>query len=271
MAASEDDAARPPAAEVAAALTSRLGVHRPRALITLGSGMGELADEVADAVAVEPDVVGLPVPTAPGHRGRLIAGSLGGTEVLVQQGRVHRFEDRPADEVVAAVDAAAALGCEAFVVTGTAGGLRDDQQPGELMSLTDHLNLTGDTPLSGPRFVDMGAPYDAELRALAHEAAEEGGVALADGVYAGVRGPAYETPAETAMLRTLGADAVGMSTVLEVIGARAAGLRVWGCSLITNVHRSGGTSADPEAVRTAADQAGPRLARLVRGLVGRLS
>lgn len=258
------------AANVAAALTGRFGARQPRALVTLGSGLGELADEVADPVAVDAPEVGLPASTVPGHRGRLIAGTLAGTEVVVQQGRVHRYEGVSAADVAAAVNAAAALGCEAFVVTNAAGGLRDAQRPGDLMVLGDHLNLTGDTPLTGPLFVDMGAAYDAELRSLAHDVAEREGVRLGVGVYAGLRGPAYETPAEIAMLRTLGADAVGMSTVLEVIAARAAGMRVWGCSLITNVHRPGGTPVDHAEVLAAADEAGPRLARVVRGVVAGL-
>lgn len=255
---------------MAAALTDRFGARQPRALVTLGSGLGELADELADPVAVDASEVGLPTSTVPGHRGRLIAGSMAGTEVMVQQGRVHRYEGVPAADVAAAVNAAAALGCEAFVVTNAAGGLRDAQRPGDLMLLSDHLNLTGDTPLTGPQFVDMGAAYDPELRSLAHDVAEREGVRLGVGVYAGLRGPAYETPAEIAMLRTLGADAVGMSTVLEVIAARAAGMRVWGCSLITNVHRPGGTPVDHAEVLAAADDAGPRLARVVRGVVAGL-
>jgi len=254
-------------AAIAADLAERIAPRRPGALVTLGSGLGPVADEVADAVEVRPADVGLPASTVPGHAGRLIAGTLAGQEVLVQRGRVHRYEGVPADDVVATVRVAAALGCTAFLVTNAAGGVRDEQSPGDLMALSDHLNLTGDTPLVGPQFIDLGGAYDAELRERARSVAAREGIALREGVYAGVRGPAYETPAEVAMLRGMGADAVGMSTVLEVIAARAAGLRVWGCSLLTNVHRPGGTPVDHAEVLAAAEQAGPSLATLLRGLL----
>lgn len=259
-----------PAGEVAAALRARLDPREPVALVTLGSGLGGVVDALEDTATVEATDVGLPASTVPGHRGRLVAGRLAGTEVLVQQGRVHRYEGLGAGAVAATVRAAAELGCTAFVVTNAAGGLRDHQRPGDLMAITDHLNLTGDTPLVGPQFVDMADAYDPALRDRAREAADAEGVALGAGVYAGLRGPSYETPAEVAMLRTLGADAVGMSTVLEVLAARAAGLRVWGCSLITNVHRPGGTPVDHGEVLAAADAAGPRLARVLHRLVGGL-
>jgi len=258
------------AVRVAADLGARIAPRQPVALVTLGSGLGPVADEVEDAVEVRPTDVGLPESTVPGHAGRLVAGTLAGQPVLVQRGRVHRYEGVPADDVVATVRAAAALGCRFFLVTNAAGGLRDAQSPGELMALSDHLNLTGDTPLVGPQFVDLGDAYDPTLRERAHAVAERADVPLGEGVYAGVRGPAYETPAEVAMLRGMGADAVGMSTVLEVIAARAAGLRVWGCSLLTNVHRPGGTPVDHEEVLAAAQDAGPRLAALLRGLLADL-
>jgi purine-nucleoside phosphorylase len=259
------------AAEHAAGLLrERIGAVSPRVLLTLGSGLGALADEVADPVVVPFAEVGLPVSTVPGHRGRLLAGTLAGVPVLVQQGRVHLYEGVPAGDVVAVVRAAAALGVTVFLVTNAAGGLRPDMQPGDLMLLADHLNLSGSTPLVGPAFVDMARAYDPGLGALAEEVARDQGEMLAAGVYAGLRGPAYETPAEVAMLRTLGADAVGMSTVLEVIAAREAGLRVAGLSLITNVHRPGGTPTDHEEVLAGGRDAGPRLAAIVRGLVGRL-
>jgi purine-nucleoside phosphorylase len=256
---------------IAAAVGQRLGARRPRALLTLGSGLGGLADEVADGVAMEAAEVGLPDAGVAGHHGRLVAGTLAGVEVLVQQGRVHRYEGWSPAAVAATVNAAAALGCDTFLVTNAAGGLGDAQRPGDLMVITDQLNLTGDTPLQGPHFVDMAGAYAPTLAELAHDTAEAEGVRLKAGVYAGVRGPAYETPAEAAMLRTLGADAVGMSTVLEVVAARAAGMAVWGCSLITNVHRPGGTPLDHGQVLAAADDAGPRLARVVRGVTAGLA
>lgn len=254
----------------AAALADHLEGHRPRVLLTLGSGLGALAGEVSGARTIPFADVGLPTSTVPGHAGRLVAGTLQGVEVLVQQGRLHLYEDLPPGDVVACVRAAAAAGVELFVVTNAAGGLAPSMAPGDLMLISDHLNLTGATPLRGPHFVDMAAAYDHDLRALAAQAAAEIGEELTQGVYAGLRGPAYETPAEVAMLRTLGADAVGMSTVLEVVAARAAGLRVLGCSLITNVHRPGGTPTDHDEVLDVGAEAGGRLAAVLRVLLPRL-
>jgi purine-nucleoside phosphorylase len=255
---------------IATEIRARLEGRSPRVLLTLGSGLGDLAEEVADPVVIPFDEVGLPGSTVPGHSGRLLAGDLGGVPVLVQQGRVHLYEGVEPAHVVACVRAAAALGVEAFLVTNAAGGLQGDMHPGDLMLIADHLNLSGSTPLVGPAFIDMAAAYDPDLRALALQVGEELGQPLREGVYAGLRGPAYETPAEVSMLRTLGADAVGMSTVLEVIAAREAGLRVLGWSLITNVHRPGGTPTDHEEVLEAGRDAGPRLAAVVRGVLRRL-
>ncbi len=256
--------------DVADAIRTRLDGFEPRVLLTLGSGLGALAEEVADPVAIPFGEVGLPDSTVPGHSGRLLAGSLAGVPVLVQQGRVHLYEGVPADRVVAVVRAAAAIGVGSFVVTNAAGGLRADMNPGDLMLITDHLNLTGATPLVGPHFVDLAAAYDPERIDVVQGLAAEHGTPVVEGVYAGLSGPAYETPAEVRMLQTLGADAVGMSTVLEVIAARAAGLRVTGFSLITNVHRPGGTPTHHEEVLEAGRAAGPRLAALVRALVPHL-
>lgn len=253
--------------QVAAALRERIGGVQPAVLITLGSGLGPLADEVTDPVAVGAEDLGLPVSTVPGHAGRLIAGHLGGTPVLVQQGRVHLYEGRDPAACVATVRAAAALGVSTFVVSNAAGGIDQDLEPGDLMVIADHLNLTGTTSLLGPTFVDMTDAYDPGLRRAAHAAAASVGEELAEGTYAGLRGPAFETPAEVRMLGTLGASAVGMSTVLEVLAARAAGLRVAGFSLITNVHRHGGTPTDHGEVLDVGAQAGPRLVRVLSHLL----
>jgi purine-nucleoside phosphorylase len=252
-----------------AALAARLGDFRPRVLLTLGSGLGDLADDVDQPVVVPYADVGLPDSTVPGHAGRLVAGTLAGVPVLVQQGRVHLYEQAAPAQVVACVRVAAALGAETLVVTNAAGGLAPDLVPGDLMVLTDHLNLTGTTPLVGPAFVDMGVAYDPGLRAAAHDAAARVDEHLVEGVYAGLRGPAFETPAEVRMLRTLGADAVGMSTVLEVIAAVQDGLRVVGFSLITNVHGPGVTT-DHADVLEAGRTAGPRLAEVIASLLPRL-
>ena len=253
--------------QITAALRERLGTRRPVALMTLGSGLGGLAEEAQDPVTIPFADVGLPDTTVPGHAGRFLAGTINGVEVLVQQGRVHLYEGQGVDVCVAAVRAAAALGVGTYVVTNAAGGLAATFDPGDLMVITDHLNLTGTNPLVGvvpPGFLDMGDAYDRDLRGAFERAAHDAGIALQRGVYAGLMGPTFETPAEVVMLRTLGASAVGMSTVNEVIAARAAGMRVLGCSLITNVHRPGGTPTDHEEVMAEGRASGPRLAAVLR-------
>lgn len=246
-------------------------------LLTLGSGLGELADELTDVTAVGFGEVGLPEPTVPGHAGRFLAGNFLGVPLLAQQGRLHLYEGVSAPRVAAAVRAAAAVGVDTLVVTNAAGGLHAGLAPGSVVALTDQLNLTGVNPLTGagtPTFVDMSGAYDAGLRTMAHEAAAEVDMALAEGVYAGVPGPAYETPAEVAMLRTLGADVVGMSTVIEVIAARAERVRVLGLSLVTNVHaheeEAPSATTQHADVVAVAERAGPRLAALLHHLIPRL-
>lgn len=261
----------------AAALRGRLGTAAsPRLLLTLGSGLGDVADAVEDAVDVSvAELPGLPVSTVPGHAGRLRYGSLGGVEVLVQSGRVHLYEGHSARAVCRVVEVAAALGAATYVVTNAAGGLDEDFTPGDLMVIDDHLNLTGTTPLTGvlldgaPPFVDMSAPYDARLRDTLRGLAAERGEELVRGIYAGLTGPSFETPAEVAMLRTLGAHAVGMSTVNEVVMARARGLRVLGISSVTNVHGEGVETSHEEVLEVGA-QAARRLGGLLVELVSRL-
>lgn len=255
-------------------LADWLDGRRPAALVTLGSGLGALAEELEDPRAADFAELGLPAPTVPGHTGRLLVGRLGGVEILAQQGRLHLYEGVPAEAVTAVVRAAGAAGVGTYLVTNAAGGLRPHQSPGHLVLLSDHLNLTGASPLTGrvpPAFVDMAGAYSPALRARARAVAAAAGVFLAEGVYAGLAGPAYETPAEVRMLRALGADLVGMSTVLEVVEARAAGMAVLGVSLVTNVHRAGGTPTDHAEVLEAAAAAGPALAAVVRGVVATLA
>lgn len=254
-------------AATADALRARLGGRRPTVLMTLGSGLGSLAEDVEDPVEIPFADVGLPDTTVPGHAGRFVAGVIEGTQVLVQQGRVHLYEGLGVEKVVAAVRAAAAIGVDTYVVTNAAGGVADTFDPGDLMVITDHINLSGHNALAGivpPVFLDQSNAYDAELRASFEAVAKQGGVSLQRGVYVGLAGPTYETPAEVAMIRTLGGHAVGMSTVNEVIAANAAGLRVFGCSLITNVHRLGGTPTHHEEVMAEGRAAGPRLAGVIR-------
>ncbi|MGH8909583.1 MAG: purine-nucleoside phosphorylase [Egibacteraceae bacterium] len=253
-------------------LAGLLGGVRPEVLLVLGSGLGALAGEVADPLVIGFEEVGLPPAAVAGHAGRLVTGRLGGVEVLVQQGRLHLYEGYDAGQVAACVRLAARAGVGTLLVTNAAGGLRADLRVGDLLLISDQLNLTGTSPLIGaPTFVGMAGAYDPQLRAWAHEAATAMGERLVEGVYAGVVGPAYETPAEARMLRALGADAVGMSTVLEVIAARALGMRVLGCSLITNVHQPHVADADHRAVLEVARTASSRLAAVVRAVLPRLA
>ena len=251
----------------------------PRLALVLGSGLGALADAIGDPVVIPfRDLPGWPAASAPGHSGRLLLGHLDGVPVACLQGRLHMYEGLSALEVVEPVLLMGRLGARTLLLTNAAGGVDHAFPGGTLMLLSDHLNLTGRTPLLGPnddavgpRFLDLTAVYDPELRARLRTAAEAAGVSLHEGVYAGLLGPTYETPAEVRMLRVLGADAVGMSTVMEAIAARWAGMRVAAISLVTNP--GAGISATPLShaeVLEAADEAGPRLARVVQGFVREL-
>ena len=244
--------------------------------IVLGSGLGGLADELEEPVAIPFDALpGWPAATAPGHVGRLIAGRLGGRPVVMLQGRFHLYEGNDPGLVVQPVLLFRALGARIVVLTNAAGGLDQSFGPGTLMIMNDHINLTGRSPLIGrnadtlgPRFPDMTEAWSPQLRSRLHAAAADEGVDVREGVYVGLTGPAYETPAEVRMLAALGGDAVGMSTVLECIAARWVGLEVCGVSLITNA--GAGYSGEPlthEEVLEAGSVAGPRLARVIRRFV----
>ncbi|MBW3658182.1 MAG: purine-nucleoside phosphorylase [Actinobacteria bacterium] len=260
-------------ARTALALAPRLHQESVDVFLTLGSGLSSVADRIEDPVdipmAALPNVA---VSTVPGHTGTLRFGTIAGQRVLAQLGRVHLYEGHEPQDVTRMVSVAAWLGASTFVVTNAAGGLEPSWSPGDLMVLEDHLNLTGATPLIGvlrdeaPVFLDMAGAYDPELRAIAHRVADMQDVELRDGVYAGLVGPAYETPAEVRMLRTLGAQAVGMSTVLEVIAARAHGMRVLGFSSITNVHGEGVSTSHEEVIEVGG-QAARRLAGIVLGVL----
>jgi purine-nucleoside phosphorylase len=249
---------------------------RPRVGLVLGSGLGGLADALElDAAIPFGDLPGWPPATAPGHAGRLLFGSLSGVPVVVAQGRFHLYEGHSAGLVVQPVLLMGRLGAETIVLTNAAGGVNPDYAAGTLMVIADHLNLTGRHPLGGPnapeigtRFPDMTEVWDSRLRKRLHDGAAAEDVRLAEGVYACLTGPSYETPAEVRMLRGLGADAVGMSTALEAIAAHWAGLRVCGVSLVTNPGAGlSGEQLSHTEVLAAAEAAGPKLARVLASLV----
>jgi purine-nucleoside phosphorylase len=233
---------RAAAADVASWIRARIGDTRPEVGLILGSGLGGLADRFDSARRLSyGDIPGFPTPTVVGHPGVLVAGSLAGRRAIALAGRFHLYEGHAPSLAALPVRVLAALGVDTLFVSNAAGGIRRTFRPGDLMVIADHANFTGRNPLIGPvepgdtRFPDMSAPYDPELRAALHRAGKRAGVPLVDGVYGWALGPAYETPAEVRMLERFGIDAVGMSTVPEVIAARAAGMRVVGLSCVTNL------------------------------------
>lgn len=258
--------------------------QRPEIGLVLGSGLGGLADAVEKAdVFPTADIPNWPVSTAPGHRGRGLLGRLMDKNVMVIQGRTHFYEGYSMDEITLPVRVMLALGIKTYIVTNAAGGLNPAYKPGDLMVIKNHINIpgmAGFNPLRGPnddtvgpRFPDMTEPYDAHLRRLAHETARGLDFELREGVYAFVAGPSYETPAELRMLQLVGGDAVGMSTVPEVIVARHAGVRVLGISTITNLALPDppeGTVLTHEEVLEAGKQVVPRLTSLLHGVLQRL-
>ncbi len=229
--------------------------------IVLGSGFGAaLRERIVGVTIPYRKIDGMPEPTVAGHAGEAHVGTLAGTRVVAFSGRFHLYEGRAVADVIAPVLVAARAGARTFVLTNAAGGLDPAFAPGDVMLIADQINLTGASPLLGPelppgvtlRFTDMADAYSSSLRERARHSANEQGIALREGVYAGLAGPAYETPAEARYLRTIGADAVGMSTVLEAIAARALGRDVVGFSLITNVHGAGAPTSHDEVLDVAA-------------------
>jgi purine-nucleoside phosphorylase len=251
----------------------------PEIGIVLGSGLGGLADELEDAVAIPfAELPGWPAATAPGHAGRLLLGRLAGRPVVMLQGRFHLYEGNAPGLVVQPVLLFKRLGASLLVLTNAAGGLDPTFGPGTLMVIRDHLNLTGRNPLIGPnadgmgaRFPDMTDAWSTRLRGRLHAAGAAEGIELAEGVYVGLLGPNYETPAEVRLLAASGGHAVGMSTVMECIAARWAGLEVCGVSLVTNA--GAGYTGEPlshDEVLAAGNAAGPRLARVIRRFIADL-
>lgn len=202
--------------------------------IVLGSGLGPLAEEVEVEQRIAFRDAGLPSSTVPGHQGEFLIGKLPDRPVILMQGRVHLYEGHSAATVTTGIRWMAAQGVTHLILTNAAGTLNPKFEPGAWMMIADHLNLTGTSPLSGPSFLDLSAAYDPDWRESFGQSAKEAGMTLHEGVYAGLRGPQYETPAEIRMLRTMGADAVGMSTVLETIEARNLGIKVSAFSCLTN-------------------------------------
>jgi xanthosine phosphorylase len=265
--------------DAARVLSERAG-GPPRVGIVLGSGLGAVADAVEDAVAVGyEELPGFPRPSVAGHAGRAVLGRISGVPVVVLQGRAHLYEGGDLGAVRMPVRALREAGAEILVLTNAAGSLRPEVGPGSLMAISDHINLTGFNVLVGPnddavgpRFPSLKQAYDPSLRAELQAAAAEIGIPLAEGVYLGVSGPSFETPAEIRAYRTLGADAVGMSTIQETIVARHCGLRVAAVSVITNLAE--GLSDEPlsheQTLETAGRAAGD-LARLLLSFIPRLA
>jgi purine-nucleoside phosphorylase len=257
-------------------LQTMSGGLEPRALVVLGSGLGGVLDAM-DIVAEAPfgALPGYAEAGVVGHAGRFVFGTLSGTPILAMLGRIHLYEGHPVDRVVLPVRAARMLGCEVMIATNAAGGIAPRLRVGQTMMITDHINLMGANPLTGPNIDELGArfppmadAYSPRLAALARELSDVAGAELAEGVYVGVPGPNYETRAEIRYLHAIGADAVGMSTVPEVIAARHAGMEVAAFSLIANV--AGEMTDSHEHVLQAVDEGAPVLAALVAGILARL-
>lgn len=230
-------------AEARAYLEKRIGAWRPRIAVVLGSGLGAFAEELGERLEVPyRDIPNWPVSTAVGHAGRLVFGKLDYLQIVAMAGRVHLYEGYTPQQVTFGVRVLASLGVRSIVLTNAAGGINLNLRRGGLVLISDHINLQGSNPLTGPnddalgpRFPDMSEAYPAHYREIAKEAARELGIELTEGVYAAMLGPSYETPAEIRYLRAIGADMVGMSTVPEVIAANHMGVRVLGISCVTNM------------------------------------
>lgn len=267
-------------AQEAAEAIRRRTTLRPEVAIILGSGLGALADAVRADAAIVPygEIPHFPRPRVEGHAGRLVIGTLEGRAVAIMQGRAHFYEGYTIADVVFPVRVLHALGAPILIVTNASGGLNRDFLAGDLMVITDHINFMGTNPLMGPneetlgpRFPDMSAAYDPTLVAVAEVAALGVGVPLRKGVYIGVSGPSYETPAELRMMARWGADAVGMSTVHEVIAARHAGMRVLGISAITDIATGeAAVTVTHDEVMAVAARIEPVFIGLIRRIVGEM-
>lgn len=254
--------------------------HSPKIGLILGSGLGDLADDIQEADVISyHEIPHFPESTVEGHAGQLVIGHLSGKTVVAMQGRFHYYEGYSQQNVVFPVYVMKALGVDVLIATNACGGMNESFKAGDLMLIEDHINMTGANPLIGPndsrlgvRFPDMSAAYDPDLRKLAHHVANKEDISLQQGVYAGISGPAYMTPAELIMLRNLGGDTVGMSTVPEVIAARHAGIKCLGISCITDM--AIGEELEPlthEQVVETANRTKPIFIRLVKSIVNEVT
>ncbi len=264
--------------EAAAFIQSKVSLNASLGMV-LGSGLGGFAEGLDDAKAIAyEDIPHFPVSSVSGHAGKLVVGSIGGRQIVVMQGRVHYYEGYSMQEVTFPVRVLAQVGVKQLLLTNAAGTVNESFAPGDVMIIRDHLNLTGDNPLMGRnddrlgvRFPDMSEVYSSKISATMQEVADESGFKLCEGVYAGLSGPSYETPAEIRMLRTLGADAVGMSTVAEAIVGNHGGLDVFGLSVITNY--AAGMSSQPldhQEVKDTGEMVKDKLSAFLRTLVSKL-
>ena len=265
--------------EAAAAITSRMTDGVPDVAVVLGSGLGDFANRLADAISIDyADLPNWPASNVIGHEGRLVLGRLAGRRVAALSGRAHYYEGHDLRTVTFAARVVGRVGVKALILTNAAGGINVDLKPGTLMVMDDHINLLGSNPLVGPnesrfgpRFPDMSEVYSKRLRAIADSVAAAQGLAIGHGVYVAVHGPSYETPAEIRYLRTIGADAVGMSTVPEAIVARHMGVEVLGISCITNA--AAGVLPQPldhDEVMAVARRVRGAFGSLLEGIIGRI-
>ena len=262
--------------ETADFLKSKMTTH-PETAIILGTGLGSLVNEITDKYEIEyKDIPNFPLSTVEGHSGKLIFGKLGDKEIMAMQGRFHYYEGYSMKEVTFPVRVMRELGIKTLFVSNAAGGMNPDFLIGDLMIITDHINAFPEHPLRGKnipygdRFPDMSKTYSPELIAMAKEIAAEKGIRVVEGVYLGTQGPTFETPAEYVMFHRMGGDAVGMSTVPEVIVARHCGIRVFGISVITDLGIEGVVvEVSHEEVQKAADEAQPRMTTIFREIVNR--
>lgn len=265
--------------EACAYLRTQLGERQPRVGIVLGSGLGPLAEHIEGALRVPfGDVPHMKCSTATSHVGRFVIGQLGGVEVMTMQGRLHGYEGYSAQDVAFPVWIMHELGVEVLITTNAAGAINTAYEVGDFCIMSDHINFTGRNPVAGQdpdglafRFFSMLDAYDPHLRAIAHEVAQSADISVQEGVYLGLLGPSFETPAEIRAFRAWGADTVAMSVVEEVIAARHVGMRVLGISLVSNMACGvDGASPDDEEVFEVAQRRGPDFCRLITGIVERL-